>query len=161
MRGASRVVLILTAVVLLPSLAFAQGTLTGTVKDQSGSVLPGVTVEASSPVLIEKVRTGDHRRRGTVPHHRSQSGHLLADVHAARLQRRQARGRRARRHRHADNSDRDECRRGGGDDHGHRRDAGGRRPDHRSAKLSLSADVIAAIPAHARRRLAAERHRPA
>jgi hypothetical protein len=58
MRGASKAVLILTAAILLPSLAFAQGTLTGTVKDQSGSVLPGVTVEASSPALIEKVRTG-------------------------------------------------------------------------------------------------------
>ena len=58
MRGALKVVLILTAAVLLPSLAFAQGTLTGTVRDQSGGVLPGVTVEASSPALIEKVRTG-------------------------------------------------------------------------------------------------------
>jgi hypothetical protein len=29
-------------------------TLSGTVKDASGAVLPGVTVEASSPVLIEK-----------------------------------------------------------------------------------------------------------
>ena len=58
MRGALKVVLILMAAVLLPSLAFAQGTLTGTVKDQSGGVLPGVTVEASSPALIEKVRTG-------------------------------------------------------------------------------------------------------
>ena len=58
MRGASKAILILTAAVLLPSLAFAQGTLTGTVKDQSGGILPGVTVEASSPALIEKVRTG-------------------------------------------------------------------------------------------------------
>ena len=57
MRGASKAVLILAAAVLLPSLAFAQGTLTGTVRDQSGAVLPGVTVEASSPALIEKVRT--------------------------------------------------------------------------------------------------------
>jgi hypothetical protein len=37
--------------------AFAQGSITGVVRDSSGSVLPGVTVEASSPVLIEKVRT--------------------------------------------------------------------------------------------------------
>jgi hypothetical protein len=58
MRGASKAVLILMAAVLLPSLAFAQGTLTGTVRDQSGAVLPGVTVEASSPALIEKTRTG-------------------------------------------------------------------------------------------------------
>src|SRR5687767_1909839 len=57
MRGMSKAVLILTAAVLLPCLAHAQGTLTGTVRDQSGAVLPGVTVEASSPVLIEKVRT--------------------------------------------------------------------------------------------------------
>src|SRR5215208_3603234 len=57
MRGASKVLLILMAAVLLPSLASAQGTLTGTVKDQSGSVLPGVTVEAASPALIEKVRS--------------------------------------------------------------------------------------------------------
>src|SRR5688572_7401276 len=56
MRGVIKVVVIVTAVVLLPSLAAAQGTLTGTVRDQSGSVLPGVTVEASSPALIEKVR---------------------------------------------------------------------------------------------------------
>src|SRR5687768_8021478 len=56
MRGMSKAVLILTAAVLLPCLAHAQGTLTGTVRDQSGAVLPGVTVEASSPALIEKVR---------------------------------------------------------------------------------------------------------
>lgn len=43
--------------VLVPSAAFAQTSITGVVKDTSGAVLPGVTVEASSPVLIEKVRT--------------------------------------------------------------------------------------------------------
>src|ERR1051325_7455841 len=59
MRPASKAVLILAAAVLLPSFAFAQGTLTGTVRDDSGGVLPGVTVEASSPALIEKVRTAD------------------------------------------------------------------------------------------------------
>ena len=44
-------------VVLLPAAAFAQAAITGVVKDASGLVLPGVTVEAASPVLIEKVRT--------------------------------------------------------------------------------------------------------
>ena len=51
---------ILTAavsLVLLPVAASAQSTITGSVKDSSGAVLPGVTVEASSPALIEKVRT--------------------------------------------------------------------------------------------------------
>jgi hypothetical protein len=57
MRRASKAFWILAAALLLPSLASAQGTLTGTVRDTSGGVLPGVTVEASSPALIEKVRT--------------------------------------------------------------------------------------------------------
>jgi hypothetical protein len=56
MRGA-RSFLITAVVWLLPSVVFAQATLTGTVRDSSGAVLPGVTVEASSPALTEKVRT--------------------------------------------------------------------------------------------------------
>ena len=43
--------------VLMPAMAFAQASLTGVVRDASGAVLPGVTVEAASPALIEKVRT--------------------------------------------------------------------------------------------------------
>jgi len=42
---------------MAPALAFAQASITGVVKDTSGSVLPGVTVAAASPVLIEKVRS--------------------------------------------------------------------------------------------------------
>jgi hypothetical protein len=42
--------------ILLPALASAQSSFTGIVKDTSGAILPGVTVEAASPVLIEKVR---------------------------------------------------------------------------------------------------------
>jgi len=42
---------------VLPVSAFAQATLSGVVKDSSGAVLPGVTVEASSPALIEKSRS--------------------------------------------------------------------------------------------------------
>src|SRR4051812_43649799 len=43
---------------LAPGAAFAQTSgIAGEVKDASGAVLPGVTVEASSPALIEKVRT--------------------------------------------------------------------------------------------------------
>ena len=45
-----------------PALVFAQGatqaSITGIVRDGSGAVLPGVAVEASSPALIERVRTG-------------------------------------------------------------------------------------------------------
>ena len=56
MRVALRCAVVLVWMALLPSLAFAQASITGTVKDTSGAVLPGVTVEAASPVLIEKVR---------------------------------------------------------------------------------------------------------
>ena len=41
----------------LPATARAQSAFTGVVKDTSGAVLPGVTVEAASPVLIEKIRS--------------------------------------------------------------------------------------------------------
>src|SRR5437762_4836260 len=41
----------------LPATVYAQATIAGVVKDTSGAVLPGVTVEASSPALIEKVRS--------------------------------------------------------------------------------------------------------
>jgi hypothetical protein len=37
--------------------ALAQASITGIVRDSSGAVLPGVSVEAASPALIEKVRT--------------------------------------------------------------------------------------------------------
>jgi hypothetical protein len=49
---------VLLALVLSPVVASAQtSTISGTVKDASGGVLPGVTVEVSSPALIEKTRS--------------------------------------------------------------------------------------------------------
>jgi hypothetical protein len=57
MHGVVKRLLVAAAIVLLPSLALAQGTLTGVVKDGSGGVLPGVTVEAASPALIEKTKS--------------------------------------------------------------------------------------------------------
>ena len=50
MRLLTRLLFGLTCVVLLPASAYAQASITGVVKDTSGAVLPGVTVEASSPV---------------------------------------------------------------------------------------------------------------
>jgi len=54
-----RLVWVVFVLVMLPSYAFAQSTasIVGVAKDASGAVLPGVTVEASSPALIEKTRT--------------------------------------------------------------------------------------------------------
>ena len=57
MRVALKGVVVGLCLFLLPVAAFAQGAIAGQVKDASGAVLPGVTVEAASPVLIEKVRT--------------------------------------------------------------------------------------------------------
>ena len=42
---------------VFPLAARAQGSIAGSVRDNSGAVMPGVTVEVSSPALIEKVRT--------------------------------------------------------------------------------------------------------
>ncbi len=50
-----------------PSEASAQGadsTIAGVVRDTSGAVLPGVTVEAASPALIDKVRTATSDSQG-------------------------------------------------------------------------------------------------
>ena len=57
MRVLTRLLCSLTCALLLPVSAYAQASITGVVKDASGAVLPGATVEASSPALIEKTRT--------------------------------------------------------------------------------------------------------
>src|SRR5262245_42634608 len=56
-KSAIRVLGMFLALSLAPSVVLAQSTIAGVVKDTSGAVLPGVSVEASSPVLIEKTRT--------------------------------------------------------------------------------------------------------
>src|SRR5688500_4363384 len=56
MRLIRGLLLALGGVLLIPALASAQS-LAGAVRDTSGAALPGVTVEASSPALITKVRT--------------------------------------------------------------------------------------------------------
>ena len=48
---------VLGAVLSLPAYAQQTSSIAGIVRDTSGAVLPGVTVEATSPVLIEKIRT--------------------------------------------------------------------------------------------------------
>ena len=59
-KNVSLPVVALLASLFIPTSLFAQTLPTGiagVVKDTSGAVIPGVTVEASSDVLIEKVRT--------------------------------------------------------------------------------------------------------
>src|SRR5438876_5058893 len=59
MRLRSLLLILSTFVLCDPMMMYAQAgaALTGVVTDSSGAVLPGVTVEARSPVLIEQVRS--------------------------------------------------------------------------------------------------------
>jgi len=57
MRSSLRVFVGVVTLVLLPASVWAQAAITGVVKDASGGVLPGVSVEVTSPALIERVRT--------------------------------------------------------------------------------------------------------
>jgi len=57
MRTVARCFLLFGLVAALPRAAAAQAILAGEVKDTTGAVLPGVTVEAASPALTEKART--------------------------------------------------------------------------------------------------------
>ncbi len=52
-----RAVLLLLFLLWAPGVTWAQSTIAGLVTDDSGGVLPGVSVEASSPALIERVRS--------------------------------------------------------------------------------------------------------
>ena len=54
MRLVGKIVLLVSWLALLPASAYAQSSIAGVVEDASGGVLPGVTVEAASPALIEK-----------------------------------------------------------------------------------------------------------
>jgi len=58
MRTLARFVFAVALLTFLPAAAWAQtSAISGTVRDTSGAILPGVTVEAASPALIEKVRS--------------------------------------------------------------------------------------------------------
>jgi hypothetical protein len=56
-RMLARTLLALAGAILLSTAAYAQSAITGVVKDTTGATMPGVTVEASSDVLIEKVKS--------------------------------------------------------------------------------------------------------
>ncbi len=57
-RALKGILAVATFLVLCPHTAAAQvGQVAGTVRDTSGAVMPGVTVEVTSPALIEKVRS--------------------------------------------------------------------------------------------------------
>ena len=57
MRALKGILIAIAYLVLVPAAAYAQASIAGVARDTSGAVLPGVTVEAASPALIEKVRS--------------------------------------------------------------------------------------------------------
>src|SRR3989442_3840183 len=55
----ARLIIVSGCLTFLPATAWPQaetGNIAGVVRDTSGAVMPGVTVEAASPALIERVR---------------------------------------------------------------------------------------------------------
>ena len=90
MRGLLRAFTLVGCLILVPTLAHAQATLAGVVRDSSDAVLPGVTVEAASPTLIEKVRSAVTDGSGQYPHHRASARYLYAHSHAHWIQHREA-----------------------------------------------------------------------
>ena len=56
-RILARTLMAFAGAMLLSAAAYAQSGITGVVKDTTGAAMPGVTVEASSDVLIEKVKS--------------------------------------------------------------------------------------------------------
>ena len=78
MRLLVKIGLVVACLVAGQSAAFAQATLAGIVRDSSGAVLPGVTVEAASPALIEKVRTAITDGNGSLPYRESAARRLHA-----------------------------------------------------------------------------------
>ena len=76
----------------VPASLRAQSGIAGVVRDSTGAVLPGVTVEASSEVLIEKVRTATTDKQGQFRIIDLRPGTVCRRIHAGRLQYLPARG---------------------------------------------------------------------
>ena len=96
MRGIVRALAAFMLIVLAPGVVHAQATLAGLARDSSGGVLPGVTVEATSPVLDRESRTAVTDDTGATPS-RSSPWHVYRDFQLDRVPNRRARRRRVER----------------------------------------------------------------
>ncbi|MBI4477571.1 MAG: carboxypeptidase regulatory-like domain-containing protein, partial [Acidobacteria bacterium] len=64
MKSGKALIVAVSCFVLLPVTAAAQSSIAGRITDNTGGVLPGVTVEAASPALIEGARVATTDGRG-------------------------------------------------------------------------------------------------
>ena len=136
---------VVLAVLLLPAVSFAQSAIAGSVTDTTGALLPGVTVEARSPALIEQVRTAVSDAQRPVPDRGTRPGTynvtfalpgfstfvrdgIVLESEFTATDQRAAAGRRPR-----------------GDRHGLRRVAGRRRAKHESRTV-LSQEQMEVLP---------------
>jgi len=114
---------VIVTLLFLPAPAWAQvsdtAAIAGSVRDTSGAVLPGRGVEASSPALIEKVRTVVTDGQGLYRNRRPAAGRLHRELLAARLRDRQARRPRVDDRVHGDGEWRAESGDARGNGHGH------------------------------------------
>jgi len=151
----SVVVVMLCGVLLLPAVGLAQGTagLAGVVKDDTGAVLPGVTVEAASPVLIEKVRTVVTDAQGSVQDRQPAARDLHRDVHAGGFQHRAAARHRADVELHGQRGRRSESGEPRGNDHCLRADSHGRRAERHADQGGLARDSLCTPHQPGKRRL--------
>ena len=108
----------------------AQAVISGVVRDASGAVLPGVTVEAASPALIEKVRTTVTDGTGQYAIENLRPGVYTVTFTLPGFRHRAARRRRTVGQLHRSHQRRPPRRYDRRNNHGHWRDAGGRRVQH-------------------------------
>ena len=136
MRAFVRIVHVVALAVLMPTIAFAQATITGTVKDTWGCASWGHR-QASSPASSSNThRKSPHRRhrwQRSIPYRRPSAWNVLGDVHSAWFQHFQARRRRAGRRPHRDDQRGPQGRVARRDRDGH-----GRKPDRRRAEHAAS-----------------------
>ncbi len=117
------------ALLVLPTTARAQSAFAGIVKDATGAVLPGVTVEAASPALIEQVRSANTDANGAYKIENLRPGVYTSDVFTAGFLNGQEGRPRTPIELHRDHQHRVEGRRGRRNGDGLRRIAGRRRAE--------------------------------
>ena len=130
---------VMMVTLLLPGRGLAQSAIAGTVKDASGAVMPGVTVEASSPVLIEKTKSAVTDGSGQYRIIDLRPGVYTGHLHARGLLDRHSRRRRPPSHLHGQHRRGAESRLARGEHHRVGPDTAGRRPERaRSSRCSVT-----------------------